>query len=38
MDSFEQSVHRNAFEPSRLFGSPEERAALRAAAIHAMLF
>ncbi|MBX9699337.1 MAG: sulfotransferase [Acetobacteraceae bacterium] len=26
MDSFERLVRRNAFEPSRLFGSPEERA------------
>jgi sulfotransferase len=26
MDSFERLVRKNAFEPSRLFGSPEERA------------
>jgi sulfotransferase len=26
MDSFERLVRRNAFEPSKLFGSPEERA------------
>ncbi len=30
MDSFERLVRRNAFEPSRLFGSPEERATVYA--------